>query len=193
MEAPAIKGAAIQGTWERLTSLVATGRVTREAFDLALEDQPLADLDGKIEPGLWYPIGFAARLAELVVQAEGGPPGELMREIGRATARRFAGQGAYKAFIESALRQGPERAGRSLIRISELVFNFGRWRLEGDSLAAFSVRIDDADALPETTRFSLAGFIEELAGYAVGSPVEVTTSRESPSRVRFDGRPAGPK
>ena len=58
----------IQSLWEDLHALLRDGALARETAELRLHARDLDLLDGKIEPGLWYPNETYVRYAQLLAE-----------------------------------------------------------------------------------------------------------------------------
>lgn len=187
MSIPSIKGAAVGGTVDLVHEALASGRISREHLTIRLEPGDLVLIDEKIEQTLWYPIDSVARIGELLVETLGAGSYDFMVGIGQETAARFQREGVFAAFIQDAASRG-ERMGPVLVRISELALNFARWSFEGDSMEDFTVRVAEAGELPESTRYSVEGFIRTLASDLAGVSIVVESSRPQPDIVLFRGR-----
>ena len=124
---PALKGFVIQSLWEDLQALLREGVLARETAELRLSARDLDLLDGKkVEPGLWYPnetyVHYARLLAEVVGVADAE---SFWTERGRrAVERLLAGPSTVQKMVAGAKSFGSE-AGRALMRLPELVLNYG--------------------------------------------------------------------
>lgn len=186
---PSIKGAAVVGTLDRLQMAIDAGVLGPADLERKLDASALRLASSKIEPSLWYPVAPVAQIGELLMRTIGNNSYDFMVEIGCATAKRFQREGVFKVFIENAARHG-ERVGQTIIRISELAFNFGSWSFEGNLLTSFEVTMRNADPLPEATRYSVLGFTQELASDLAGTPMKVVSLRPEPGIVLYQGRRA---
>lgn len=181
------KGVAIQAAWTRVNELLETGRVTREELEVRMSATALELLDQKILPSLWYPIDAGAELSQLVVDVDGRGQLNHMAKLGAETAQQLLKGGTFKTFVEGA-RQNKKSLGNSLVRLAELMVDFGDWSFEGRDLFDFEVVVTGAEPLPETTRFSVQGFIGALTSEVSGRQVTCQSERPSPDTVVFRGR-----
>ena len=188
---PALKGFVIQSLWEDLHALLREGALARETAELRLSARDLDLLDGKIEPGLWYPNETYVRYAQLLVEAASVSDAEsYWTERGRkAVERLLSGPSTVKTMVAGAKSFGNE-AGRALMRLPELVLNYGEWSFEQMGPRHWAVSVCAAEALPDSLRFSFQGAGERIAHLLSGSETRVTSSRARRDIVRFEGRPA---
>lgn len=182
-----IKGAAVQASWSRLRELLETGRLSREQLEERLSPRALATLETDLLPSLWYPVAVSAEISQLIVDVDGGGHASHMTNLGAETARRFLAEGTFKDFIEG-VAQNRTRLGESLVRLSELLFDFGGWRFEGRNLLDFKVAVTEAAQLPETARFSIQGFIGALTSEITRRQITCESERPSPDTTVFCGR-----
>ena len=187
---PALKGFVIQSLWEDLHAFLRDGTLARETAELRLEARDLDLLQAKVEPGLWYPnetyVHYAQLLAEVarVTDAE-----SYWIERGRkAVERLLSGPSTVHKMVAGAKSFGNE-AGRALMRLPELVLNYGEWSFERLESRHWVVSVRAAEALPESLRFSFQGAGERIAHLLSGSATRVTSSRARRDLVRFEGRP----
>lgn len=186
---PALKGFVIQSVWEDLNRLFGEGVLRRETAELRLEARDLDLLDGKIEPGLWYPNATYVRWAQLLAEGCGVEDAEpFWTERGRrAVERLLAGPSTVQKMVEGARRFGSE-AGRALMRLPELVLSYGEWSFELAAPGHWTVDVRDAGALPDSLRFSFQGAGECIARVLTGADTRVSSTRPRPDHVRFEGR-----
>jgi hypothetical protein len=186
---PALKGFVIQSLWEDLHALLREGALARETAELRLAARDLDLLDGKIEPGLWYPNETYVRYAQLLAEVAHVTDAEAYwTERGRkAVERLLSGPSTVQKMVAGAKSFGNE-AGRALMRLPELVLNYGEWSFERMESGHWVVSVRAADALPDSLRFSFQGAGERIAHLLSGSPTRVTSSRARRDTVRFEGR-----
>jgi hypothetical protein len=182
-----VKGAAIQAAWMRVNELLETGRITREQLEARLSPRALEIVEQKILPSLWYSIAAGAEISQLVADVDGGGNTSHMTKLGAETAHRFLAGGTFKDFIEGATHNRTRR-GESLVRLAELMLDFGDWHFEGDDLLDFKVVVTEAEQLPETTRFSIQGFIAVLTTEISKQQIICDSQRPSPDTVVFSGQ-----
>jgi hypothetical protein len=186
---PALKGFVIQSLWEDLNRLLRDGVLARETAELRLGDRDLDLLDGKVEPALWYPNETYVHYAQLLAEVDGVADAEAYwTERGRrAVERLLAGPSTVQKMVAGAKGFGSE-AGRALMRLPELVLNYGQWSFERVAPGHWVVDVRAAEALPDSLRFSFQGAGERISHLLSGSQTRVTSSRPRPDCVRFDGR-----
>ncbi len=179
-----IKGAAITRIREQLEEAMEKGLITRDEIEVRLHAEDMFVVEEKIEPSLWYPLDSVARASDILVETLGAGDIRFMVDSGRETARRFQNEGIFAAFIQDAAMRG-DKMGPVLVKISQLALDIGRWEFEGESMRDFTVTVGDAADLPETTRYSILGFIECLASDLAGTPLHAETTRPDPSNVLY--------
>jgi hypothetical protein len=188
---PALKGFVIQSLWEDLLALLRDGKLARETAELWLGARDLDLLDGTIEPGLWYPNETYIRYAQLLAEVSRVTDAEsYWTERGRkAVERLLSGPSTVHKMVAGAKSFGNE-AGRALMRLPELVLNYGEWSFERKGALHWVVNVCAAEALPDSLRFSFQGAGERIAHLLSGSQTRVTSSRARRDTVCFEGRPA---
>ena len=188
---PALKGFVIQSLWEDLHGLLREGTLLRETAELRLQARDLDLLDGKIEPGLWYPNETYVRYAQLLAEVARVTDAEsYWTERGRkAVERLLSGPSTVQKMVAGAKSFGNE-AGRALMRLPELVLNYGEWSFERMEASHWIVSVRAAEALADSLRFSFQGAGERIAHLLSGSQTRVISSRARRDTVRFEGRPA---
>jgi hypothetical protein len=186
---PSIKGSAIAAHMDDLRALVESGRLGQDELELHLEAQDIRLLDEKIEPSLWYPVDSADRIANLLAAQRGTDPVRYGKDMGRRSMQMVLAQEGIRRFVAGALGRG-DKAGPALVGLASLVFNFGRWSFEGESLSSFRIVMSEAAALPATSLHSVAGFIEALSESVLHRRIQVSGTRVDEDRVVWEGRPA---
>lgn len=187
MTAPSIKGTTFQKVVDDLLELVERRRLTRRQIEARLETEDLAYLDEKVSPAAWIPIGTYARAIELL--AERHAPSQrqaYLVERGVQAAERLASLGIYSQLEATTENLGP-RIGHMIVSLAGAIFSFGRWRYEPGENGGFSIRVEDAAALPEVARFTVQGFVQHVASRASGLPMRVLSDRPSPDVVVYRG------
>ena len=186
---PALKGFVIQSLWEDLHGLLGEGKLARETAELRLSARDLDLLDGKVEPGLWYPNEIYVHYAQLLGEVTGAKDSEAYwTERGRkAVERLLSGPSTVQKMVAGAKSFGKE-AGRAMMRLPELVLNYGEWSFEVVAPGHWLVDVCGAEALPDSLRFSFQGAAERIAHLLSGSQTRVTSVRPRPDSVRFEGR-----
>jgi hypothetical protein len=196
MAAPSIKGTALAAVVTDLQQLVASGRIAREAVEARLAAEDLRLLDDKVLPGLWYPLGSYARMAELLWEVEGeNDPAYLVARGARAAERLFEA-GLYQQMQrgEAIGAEKRERGeawtefdGNLMASLAGAIFNVSRWRYRRhpEDASLSRLEVTEADALPEVSRWAAQGFVEYMASRLTGVRVQATSERPSPSRIVF--------
>jgi len=183
---PSMKGTVFQSAPEDLNRLVREGRIGRDALELRLEAIDLELLDEKVQPTDWYPIASYARMVELLAELEGGADREAyLISRGARAAARLSATGTYQQLASTSEQLGP-RVGKIVITVAKLFYNFSSWHFDpGDDLAQYTIRVEDARALPEVNRFAAQGFIAFVSERVGGRPVQITSERTRPDQVVF--------
>jgi hypothetical protein len=191
VESPALKGTAFQTVVEDLQRLIGAGQLARGAAEARLEAPDLELLDAKVNPAAWYPIASYARMVELLAAVEA--PGQLEAYCvarGQRAAERLAALGLYSQLDATTKRLGA-RVGKLIVSVSGAIYNFGVWHFESGGVGRFVVRVEQAGALPEVSRFATQGFIQWVATRATGAASQVVSERPRPDQVLFRAAPAG--
>lgn len=186
MQAPAIKATAFQGVVDDLQRLVAEGRLSRERLEASLEPADLALLEEKHGPTAWIPIGTYARAVELLarVEAPDGREAYLVRR-GERSAERLAALGIYSQLDATADNLGT-RVGRMIVTVSGAIYSFGTWHFEvGEAYGDFTIRVEDAAAMPEAARLATQGFVQAVATRVARAPRRISSERPRPDLVLF--------
>lgn len=188
-EIPSIKGVAFLTTWSEAANLIDQEMVSREELVLRLDPDTLDIIGEKIEAGLWYPIKSVEQLANLVLEFAAGGDMQYLVEMGERGFERLLQRDSFHTFIETARRRG-DRAGQTLIGLTDLLFNFGEWSFVGDSLDGFRIELREAEALGETLCWVCVGYIAALVSHVTTHPTQVTLDRTNPTCITFEGRRA---
>jgi hypothetical protein len=188
MNEPAVKGFAMRPAIDRIQTLCADGAIKELDRAPQLTPGDLDILETMPMPTLWYPIDIQDRMLRLIRDIEGAGDDRYLHEFGRQSASSVL---AFKSMsvITTGARALGERAGRMLIRMAGLGFNFGHWTFVGDSLHDFKVIVTEADGLPDTIRYNLQGFIEHLVESVTQLDIVCTSSRLVRNQVEFYGAP----
>jgi hypothetical protein len=192
MDVPSVKGVLLRGAVERIGSYLGSGRLTREQVELRLEHEDL-DLFEKdaIVNGLWYPATRYERLLDLIHQVEGRRP-EALVAFGRSAAESLLGATAFAGIFEATARRGRhESGGPLLVKLTELMLNFTRWKYVGAGPDEFAIEVTGAADFHEHARHSAQGMIEFFASHLFDTRVDMQSERPSPDRIVFRGTRAG--
>jgi hypothetical protein len=188
-ETPSVKGVAFQAVWDRVTSLVESGRVADDLLELTLGKEGLALLEEKPQPSLWYPMAHADRLTDLVVKVEGAGNPAYAKSLGASGLEPVLSRDSMRSFIEDSMRR-KDRAGHALIGLAGLVYSFGQWTYRGEDLRSFEIDLTEAASFPENSAFSASGFMEALVAFVTHEPICVSPLRRAPDHWEFVARPA---
>jgi hypothetical protein len=119
------------------------------------------------------------------------PPSLAGKAWHPAAGRRYPGlnpgHSFFKRFVEGA-SQNKKNLGESLVRLAQLMLDFGDWSFKGRDLLDFEVVSTGVEQLPETTRFSVQGFIAVLTSEVSGRQITCQSERTSPDTVVFRGK-----
>lgn len=196
MSESSIKGAAFQAIPADLNRLLEQGRLSSGELEARLTPDDMRILRDEILPGSWYSIESYKRLLALLVECEGGrKPERYLIKRGVDAAKRILGMGIYD-HLEAA-RRAVERSpsdwcaqvGRVMMTLSNAMFNFSKWKFVAheDERRPFSIHVSDAEAIPDTTRILLQGFIEHVFNQFSDAPTRVTSSRPSAELIEYKG------
>ena len=189
MKTPSTKGSIMQLLVATVQERVKRGRITRQDLEVALTPEDLQILQGPILPGSWYPVATEDRLLRLLMTKEGRGSQEYLIQCGRLGADQVIALGIYEQLKpENAQRLG-DRFGRFLVTLAGAAHNFARWEFTG-SMERFRIEVTDAADYTDPVRYAGQGFIERCVTYTTGRRVNVTSVREAPDRVIFEGRSA---
>jgi hypothetical protein len=191
-----IKGAAFQSVPADVNRMLEQGRLSPDELEARLTPDDLRILREEILPGRWYPIETYKRLLGLLVELEGGPrPERYLIKRGVNAAKRILAMGIYN-HLEAA-RRAVERSpsdwcaqvGRVMITLSNAMFNFSEWKFlaHQDQSHPFSIHVSDAEAIPDTTRVLLQGFIEHAFNQFADAQTRVTSSRPTAESIEYQG------
>jgi hypothetical protein len=190
VQAPAIKATAFQTVVDDIQRLLDEGRLSRDRLEASLEAGDLALLDEKHGPTAWIPIGTYERAVELLarVEAPGQREAYLVRR-GERSAERLAALGIYSQLDATADNLGT-RVGRMIVTVSGAIYSFGRWHFEvGKEFGEFTIRVEDAAAMPEAARFATQGFVQAIASRVARAPRRITSERPRLDLVLFRSMP----
>ena len=129
MDAPSVKGVLLRPAVDRIRACLASGRLSREQLEHRLEHEDL-DLFEKDEivNGLWHPAACYERLLDLIDELEGRRP-EALVAFGRSAAEGLLEAPAFAGIFEAAERRnGHETGGPLLVKLTELMLSFTRWK-----------------------------------------------------------------
>jgi hypothetical protein len=185
---PSTKGLMLQQVVTRIQAHLDAGRITPDQLEVRLAKEDLALFDGdKIVPSLWYPVAQNQRLLELYYALEGRRT-EVMVDLGRESARQILQVPAFRSMFDAAGQRKDASAGALLVKLSELVLNFSKWKFSGDSLADFEIDVTEATDYSDHACHSAVGFIEVLGHEVFGMPMKIAFERPTPDHIVFRGR-----
>jgi hypothetical protein len=188
MDVPSVKGVLMRGTVERIQSYLASGRLSREQLEFRLgpEDAALLEKDAIVN-GLWYPATRYERLLDLIREQEGRRDAALV-EFGREAAESLLANPAFTGIFEATTRRkGHETGGPLLMKLTELMLNFSRWKYTGVSPDEFCVEVSEAADFHEHARHAAQGMIEFFASRLFETRLDMTSARPSRDRILFRG------
>ncbi|MCA9512102.1 MAG: hypothetical protein R3E88_04560 [Myxococcota bacterium] len=159
---PALKGLAVRPAFDRVCEMRKRGAIDDGELASRLGPRHVGLVDSGVEAGLWYPIELQDRLLRIVSEVDGGGDDHYLVAFGRETARAVTHSAAMQWLIEGARALGP-RAGRALVRMARVGFNFGTYTFEGDTMDQFVVRCTEVDPMPTSIGLNIQGFIEQVA------------------------------
>jgi hypothetical protein len=186
-----VKGTAIASVIDDVNRLLAERRIARDDLEVQLEREDLVLLDEKVFPSNWYSLGSYGRLTRVLLAAEGKGSLEYLVARGRRAAERLRQAGLYAAQLKVDRDRWGERVGNMMVPLGPAIYRDTFWRIElsdVDGGVSFGIEVDVPEDFPDLCRHQTQGFIEHAATYASGAPVEVTSERLSPTRIRFRGR-----
>jgi hypothetical protein len=192
MDVPSVKGVLLRSAAERIQSYLASGLLSREQLELKLgpEDLALFEKDAIVN-GIWYPVTRYEQLLDVIYQTEGRRPEGLIA-FGRSAAESLLGTSAFSGIFEATARRGRhESGGPLLMKLSELMLNFTRWKYVGVSADEFCVEVSEAAAYHEHARYTAQGLIEFFGSRLFQTALRMTSERPSRDRILFRGTRAG--
>jgi len=178
---PRIRGALLRPSIDWLGSLVVARRTTPQALGVRFEAEDMHLFTSGPGPDEWIPISTSARIDAALLRAHGGDVDDVMREVGARWPNRVA--------APKRTRPGRTAMPDPCALVSEMrPFDFGGWRTLERSNGGFVLALDDADALPDTTRFQLEGFLRAGIARHVNLEIDMTSERPSACQAVFRGR-----
>lgn len=186
-----VKGTAMVSVIDDVNRLLAEGRLSRDDLEIQLEPSDLAVLEEKVFPSNWYALGSYGRLTRVLLNAEGKGSLEYLVERGRRAAERLRQAGLYAAQLKVDRDRWGERVGKMMVPLGPAIYRDTFWRVDLSSVGgkmSFAIEVDVQTDFPDLCRHQTQGFIEHAATYAAGVPVEVTSERVGPTKIRFSGR-----
>jgi hypothetical protein len=192
MDVPSVKGVLVRSAVDRIESYLASGRLAREKLELRLEREDLALFEkAAIVNGLWYPATRYERLLDVIYEVEGRRT-EALVAFGRSAAESLLGATAFAGIFEATARRGShESGGPLLVKLTELMLSFTRWKYVGAGADEFKVEVSEAADFHEHARHSAQGMIEFFASHLFQTRLRLTSERPSPDRIVFTGTRAG--
>lgn len=170
-------------TVRELRRLRDTGEVTPQHLRLRLEPADLELIDQTPSLTIWYPVEVQDRLNLMIREVRGGRDEDLTA-FSRETASDVLSVKAMQ-FLLLGVRRLRVQLGPNLVRMAHFAFSFGHWQFVGDDLLDFRVVGRELDAMPDTFRHSIQGFIEHLATDLAGEAVNCQSSRDNWSEIEF--------
>lgn len=172
--APSIKGTVLVDLVEDVRKLLPSG--DREAA-ARLTEQDRATVEQDVSQASWYPVGFYARLMELLRDVHGDGRNEYVIDRGRVRGRKLMEAGVYQQMeyvgrLQAAKAITPEerfaaygRDLRLLVTLSRSILNFTTWsvRADPDVDACHIIEVSDAEEFPDILGYSTEGFIDAMA------------------------------
>lgn len=186
---PRVKGASFIRSIETIHRLVEQGDISELALEVRLSAETFALFESKVEPSLWYPLSVSEELSRVIVDIAGEGRSEFLRSVGRDSLAYMLERDTFRSFIEGAMGQ-KGREGKNLVGLAGLVYSFGRWSYEGDDLREFTVTIDEAEPLADSSCQTIAGFMQGLVAHCTDIEIQIVHSRPARDRVVFSATPA---
>ena len=174
-----VKGSVFLMGVQGVKRLIREGRLSREEVEFDLQSDDIRYLADKILVDAWYPVASFDRLVSIALDALSDGDLVDLVEQGETGAARALGTQAYQDFVAAARnRSEAVEPGSSLVTITQLLLNFGRWELDASSGSQhFEIRVTDVGDLPESLRYAGQGFIQHLATLLAGQPFRVASER----------------
>jgi hypothetical protein len=189
-DGPAVKGIVLEIALAAIRRVLDEGGEAKASLERRLDTDARRLLAEGVISGLWYPMPLFARLLAISTERDTGPAGrDELIESGARAADRLASSQVYERFVASAgAARSREEAGRVLVGMAPLIFNFSRWIYRSDPGGnRFHVDVEDAGPIPDVLRHIGEGFIGRLASLVNGVPVRMTSQRPAPDRMEFLG------
>jgi hypothetical protein len=188
---PCAKGTLLKGVVVEAKARLESGDLTQADLDRILKPEDLKHFEDEPLISNWYPIDTYARVCELLVVGDRLPRREALLELGRRSAQRIVQLGLYSQVDARTEGRWEDRVGRVLVSLFPVFFNFSKWEWIPPSdakLAQFTIVIREAEAMPETVRLRMQGFVEYLATRACGAPVTLTADFPDRGTIVLKGR-----
>jgi hypothetical protein len=193
---PSIKGAAFQAVPADVNRLLERGRLSAAELEVRLTPDDMRILREEILSGSWYSIETYKRLLDLLVEFEGGrQPERYLMKRGVDAAKRILAMGIYD-HLEAARRavgRSPSdwcaQVGRVMMTLSNAMFSVSQWKFVAhqDQSRPFSIHVSEAEAIPDSTRILLQGFIEHVFNKFSDAPTRVKSSRPTAESIEYQG------
>lgn len=182
---PRIRGTLLRPSIDWLGSLVVARRTTPQALGVRFEAEDMHLFTSGPGANEWIPIATSARIDAALLRAHGGDVEDVMREVGA----RWPNRVATPKHAQPGTLLGRTAMPDPCTLVAEIrPFDFGRWRTLERTPGGFALALDDADALPDTTRFQLEGFLRAGIARHVGLDVSVMSERPTACQTVFRGR-----
>jgi hypothetical protein len=185
VKVPSIKATAFQTVADDIQRHLEKGRLSRDRLEAELEASDLVWIDEKLPATAWVPIDSYARSVELLarLEAPGRREAYLVRR-GERSAERLSNLGIYSQLDATTENLGI-RVGHIIVTVSQAIYNFTHWVFEPREDEGFSIRVEDAAAFPEVSRFATQGFIQYVSRRSSGRDTRVVSQRPSPDLVVY--------
>ena len=186
---PSIKGFAVAPTLKKLDELGFNRGETRVRW-AGLSGDAIALLQTPPSPMFWYPVRAQGELLDRLARELGGGE-EAIVAFAHDSAAEVLAAPALRVLMQGASKLGGRRLGHTLVKMARFGFNFGSWRFEGEDLSEFRVLAEGVEALPESVRFNLQGFVEHLASRLSDAKVVCHSRHGSPGKLIFEASTPG--
>lgn len=183
---PSIKGYAFLPIVRQVRTLIETGVIKDIDAQHRLSDEAMQALETDPGPTLWYPILIHDELLRLLRDVEGGGNDRFLRQHGFDGAADIL-QARSVSLILTGARALPRRTGFALVRMAQLVLNFGEWSFDGPGLHDFTIQAADIAPLPDSVRTHTEGFISQVATRVVNRKVDCRSTRPTADVILFRG------
>jgi hypothetical protein len=176
-EKPSVKGSLVAVAIEQARKLLEEGELSQAELEAKLRPEDLATFEEPTNISKWYDLEFYKRLAELRLDADGGPPDEYFRKQGFARGRKLIEAGLYQQmeYAERSQVAGArdpqarfEAYGRDLklfVTLSAAILNFSRWSVarDPDHDDRYRIEVREAAAFPDFLGWGSEGLINAMA------------------------------
>lgn len=183
---PSIKGYAVLPIVQQIRAFVDGGSMKLDEVEQRLSDDALALLDTEPGPTLWYPISLHDEYLTLLQDFEGGRNPNFLHEHGFDSAGEILSAPSISLILSGA-RALRLNTGPALVRMAQLMLNFGKWSFEGPGMHDFEIDAREVGPLPNSVRWHTEGFISQVATRIVGESVGCQSTRPTRDHIKFRG------